>query len=1059
MYRLVRAAAYSQLLEEAARFVAEHAARGEVLVVANTAGAAADFLRLHCGDTAGAHRFTLPQLAAALAAAPSAERGLAPLNRLGMEALAARAVHQAARRGALEYFTPVATSPGFARALARTIEQLRMEETPPRALAGSGPPGRDIAELLQSYESLLAEGRLADFTLLLHMAAQAAEEGSHRLAALPLLLLDVPVSSAIAARFVARLIHRSPGAMVALTDADEESARRLSRMLSFDTATLPDSSTGALARLRRYLFHSEAADRQDGDESLGFFSAAGEGLECIEIARRIQERASRGVPFDAMAILLRAPERYQPLLEEALGRANIPFHFTRGSVRPDPAGRAFLALLTCASENFPAGRFAEYLSLGEAPRFEGSKAMAAGAAFQAAEDDLLFRRGFFAEAMEEGEDEPAPATPAGWEQLIVDAAVVGGRARWERRLRGLENELQLRIDAMEEDDETRRLHLERQLGELRVLESIALPVIERLDALPKSAPWREWLEKLSALAEMTLRRPDSVLLALNELWGMGDVGPVTLEEVILVLTDRLRFLRRSPTRRRYGQVWIATIEEARGHCFEAVFLPGLAEGVFPKKAFEDPLLLDDYRRRISDGLPCRDDRVAAERLRLHIAAAAATGQLVVSYPRIDSRQNRQRVPSFYAMEVVRAAEGALPDLKQFERRAAAGSLTRLGWPAPNDPRHAVDALEYDLACLQAALAMPKGEARGAARYLFSLNAHLARSMRARHRRWQRQWSADDGLMQRDEETAALLERQRLTSRSWSASSLQHFGACPYRFLLHGVYRFRPREESAPLEVMDPLTRGSLFHAVQFALFQRAPNATPAEWLILIDEVLDEVAAREEERLAPAIPRIWKSEIEDLRADLRGWLRRMPRDAAGWEPIHSEYSFGLPDETGRDPASSDEPARVLDGVLLRGSVDWIERNRQTGQLRITDHKTGRPPKDKPRHVGGGAILQPLLYALAAEDRLGQPVAAARLYFCTQRGAYEEASVELGEQGRQKVKAALVIIDEAIEKPFLPAAPQDGGCKYCDYRIACGPREEERTSRKPALVFLRELRAMP
>src|SRR5439155_7795298 len=60
-------------------------------------------------------------------------------------------------------------------------------------------------------------------------------------------------------------------------------------------------------------------------------------------------------------------ERYQPLLEEALRRADIPAHYSRGVVRPDPAGRAFLALLECALENCSASRFAEYLSLGQVP--------------------------------------------------------------------------------------------------------------------------------------------------------------------------------------------------------------------------------------------------------------------------------------------------------------------------------------------------------------------------------------------------------------------------------------------------------------------------------------------------------------------------------------------------------------------------------------------------------------------------------------------------------------------------------------------------------------------
>ena len=36
--------------------------------------------------------------------------------------------------------------------------------------------------------------------------------------------------------------------------------------------------------------------------------------------------------------------------------------------------------------------------------------------------------------------------PASWEKLLVDAAVIGGRDRWRRRLRGLEREFELRLE-------------------------------------------------------------------------------------------------------------------------------------------------------------------------------------------------------------------------------------------------------------------------------------------------------------------------------------------------------------------------------------------------------------------------------------------------------------------------------------------------------------------------------------------------------------------------------------------------------------------------------------
>jgi ATP-dependent helicase/nuclease subunit B len=1055
MRRVLRAATNESILEEAAHFVKQHAGSGEVLLIAPTRGAADDFVRTRCGDVAGIHRFTLPQLISQLTAGARAERGLAPLNGLGAEALAARAIHQLKNEGGITYFNPVASFPGFPRALSRTLRELRMEAVSIKDVARRGAPGYDIATLARLYNDLLGESRLADFPALIELAIEVVKEDRHRFRRLPLLMLDMPVTSALIARFVEALSSQAPATLALIVNGDEESAARLATLDG--DASIPHQDATTLGTLREHLFSTRVTDNPVSDGSFDFFSAAGEGLECTEIARRIHHIASEGTPFDRIAILLRAPVRYQPLLEEALHRAGVPAYFTHGSVRPDAAGRAFLSLLSCAVEGYPATRFAEYLSLGQAPAIEQERAMAAGSsATYATEDDLLSREEFVTDATGQDEVPSSPATPAAWERLIVDAAVVGGRERWQRRLRGLENEFLLHLDRLEDGDETQRRHLERQLEQLRNLQRLALPVIDRLDALPKSATWGDWLNELTDLAQLTLKRPDSVLLALNELWAMSEVGPVTLDEVLLVLTDRLRFLRRPPQKARYGCVWIGSIDEARGQAFDIVFLPGLAEGIFPKKAFEDPLLLDEYRSQIDDGLPLRDHRVADERLRLRIAAAAASGKLVVSYPRMDVTQNRPRVPSFYAMEVMRAAEGRLPELKAFERRAALGGETRLGWPAPSDPRRAVDPLEYDLSVLHRALSLPRDQARGAGRYLMALNPHLTRSLRSRFNRWEKKWSTVDGLLDSSEEVRTILAKERLAERSWSASSLQHFAACPYRFFLQGIHKLRPRQESVPLEEMDPLTRGSLFHDAVFQLFLRAESIE--NFQALADTVFDEVAASYEEKLAPAIPRVWKGEIEDLRADWKGWLRRLPTDAQGWQVIHSEYAFGMSRE-GRDPHSTTEPARIMDGVQLRGSIDWIERHQESGALRLTDHKTGKAPKQSPHHVGGGQILQPLLYAMAVEALLGATVKISRLYYCTQRGNYQTVQVPTQDDARHDLQRVLKIIDDSIAKAFLPAAPAPGQCDWCDYQMVCGPREQERTSRKEPLHALVELRSLP
>jgi ATP-dependent helicase/DNAse subunit B len=225
----------------------------------------------------------------------------------------------------------------------------------------------------------------------------------------------------------------------------------------------------------------------------------------------------------------------------------------------------------------------------------------------------------------------------------------------------------------------------------------------------------------------------------------------------------------------------------------------------------------------------------------------------------------------------------------------------------------------------------------------------------------------------------------------------------------------------------------------------------AETLAIADAVLDETAARYEEELAPAIPRVWKTEIEDLRTDLRGWLQHVAANDSDWEPIHFEFAFGLarqagPGSAGHDPASSLGEAELADcGVRLRGSIDLVERHTATRVLRITDHKTGKSPASIPLYVGGGRFLQPLLYGLAAGQILDATVESGRLFYATQQGGYQHALIPINEKSRAFLTKLLSNIDGAVAAGFLPPHPQKDGCEYCDYRVVCGPYEELRAAR--------------
>ena len=76
--------------------------------------------------------------------------------------------------------------------------------------------------------------------------------------------------------------------------------------------------------------------------------------------------------------------------------------------------------------------------------------------------------------------------------------------------------------------------------------------------------------------------------------------------------------------------------------FYAVFVPGLAEKMFPRKIVEEPILLDTVREGIG-GLATNQTRLEEERLALALVAGAAEQRICFSYSRLDLDRARPRV--------------------------------------------------------------------------------------------------------------------------------------------------------------------------------------------------------------------------------------------------------------------------------------------------------------------------------------------------------------------------------------------------------------------------------
>ncbi|MGH8013629.1 MAG: PD-(D/E)XK nuclease family protein, partial [Candidatus Binataceae bacterium] len=564
-------------IDVARAWLATLAPGDEVLVIAANTEAADDLVRAHGaarGALFGVHRMTLNRVIGLLAAERMAGGGFAPAAGLASEAVATRTVFRLRDAAEVAWFGPVLDLPGFPAALARTLSELRLNAVDAAALETIQNPGVALAMMLRRFEQELAEAGLVDRAGMIRMAIGALTDPACPLAGLPTLLLDVPLENVCERELISALAQRVPAVLATIPTGDERTTTFIQAALGVMARSAASGANlgveDSLHSLQSCLFADVTPLERPLDDSVTLFSAAGEMQECVEIARRIHAEAAGGTPFDRIAVLLHEPLRYAPYLEEAFERASIPVYFARGAAHPEPGGRALLILLACAAENLSAHRFAQFLSLGTLAQRRASAASSmpetsrtADAAnvsrFVPPDDELV--------ALPLGLDrdtptleadcdpiptvEPGARAPWRWERLLVDAAVIGGRDRWERRLIGLEAELKLRRAAVG-GDEARTASLDRQATDLAHLREIAMPIIDALGRLPKSASWAQWLAHLRTLADLAVRDNAEIMTVLAAIDPMGPVGPVTLDEVRITLDERLGRLERRAMRDRYG---------------------------------------------------------------------------------------------------------------------------------------------------------------------------------------------------------------------------------------------------------------------------------------------------------------------------------------------------------------------------------------------------------------------------------------------------------------------------------------------------------------------------
>jgi len=893
------------------------------------------------------HVKTLPGVALGLASAVMEDRGVELLRGLRRDVVVDRVFGRLEGRGA-RYLAGVEPSPGLVRALAQSIQDLRMGGVVAAALDPAtfevAAKGREIQILLREYEAELEAHGLVDRADVLRMAIQRLRGDPSSVPEDALVLLPADLEPT---RLERELVEAIPA------------ARR--RVLPVDEPELAGAGASS-ARLLGWVQRPAEAPEAPDDDTVRLFQAVGEVNEVREVFRRCAEQ---GIPYDEVEVLHTDAETYVPLLYEVgtllqqEGGA-LPLTFVEGlPARYSRPGRALQAWLEWVRGDHPQAHLVQMI-----------------------QDGLLV-------VPARGEGSPNLGRLA----AVLKAVPIGsGRDRYDEALQRQLDAVEARLGPGYEPDpdpareRRRREGLEHQAERLRTLRTLVRAL---LALLPAGTPSQA---QVLEAAVVFLRRHARPAGSFDE-YCRGSLVEVIEgltaclgEEEILGGLDVWGWLGELPASTRVrgqgprpGQVVVSSLAGGGHSGRPHTFLLGLDDTRFPGAGLQDPLLLDNERSRIDPELPTTTSRQAARLDGLARLLARLRGTITLGYCCHDLADDREMFPSPVLLAAYRIVTGD----REGDQQDLLAWLPPPASFAPAAEARCADPQEWWLWRLCGADAVEDPEAVIGQEY-----PHLARGFRARDARASDRFTEYDGFVP---EAGPVVDPTREGGSVVSASRLERFGKCPLEFFFTYVLGITPPEEytADPDQWLDPASKGGLLHGV-FQEFMAGLVADGLQPEFPRDrERMAQVLARWVERyrieIPPPSPEVFERQRGELEQTTRIFLQEEQGHCRTHRPVGFETAIGLPRE---DPGLLDSPEPVevaLPGggvIRVRGQIDRIDERIGDGAGRFVlwDYKAGctwafEQGGDDP--FWAGRRVQNLIYLLLVEAQLHRTMPSSRV----------------------------------------------------------------------------------
>lgn len=866
----------------------------------------------------------------------------------------------------LDIYRGIALKPGFLRIVAALIYELKQNLITPEAfaLAAGNAKESELALIYAQYQTVLREHRLVDREGEGWLALDVLGNNRHLAADVQLLIVDgYDQFNYLQARLLSELGAQIRETVITLTTVEgreKTMGRRFTRALErlkvahddsrfvlLPVAAAAPGESDAFQHLADHLLRPAWQPYAAATDAIRLLEAPDPTAEAALVLRRIKRLLLDGVPPDHILIAARDWATYADAFATAARAYGVPIALNTGeALARNPAITALLNLL-----ELPRGDFRRR-DLFDALRSPYFRVPGMDDAAVSAVERVAFReritggREAWLSAVdalaqptrddeEDGEGQSAPEMDA--ERV---AQVKAALTRFFDAITAPESgDLRVYVawledligdDAPDPDDE-----------QAPASPAYTLDMVSAIRALSTDQTLME--RDLAALGEFN-RRLRSLLSAASLLRALSFDSPAeSFARDVRLLVEEATFQR---GKARDGRVLITSVSDARGLPHDYVFIPGMAEGIFPAPTPEDPLLLDSERQRLATEydirLPTQAERADDEGLFYELIGLARK-TLTLSRPCYKNGE------PWAASHLYRAVAALFPQVTP--ERLGIGEVI----PAS-------DVGTISEAAITAVSASPELRAWFAGTEFWG---RVELGLRVERGRLSRQ-PYDRYTGRLTDETLIRWAAEWLSpAHVWSASQLADFGMCAFRFFAGRLLNLEPLK--LPEEGMDRRELGVIQHEILEKTYrqiaERGLTITP-EHADTALEVLREVAAE----VLPAAPAklgfrpsaLWADEQKVL---LRRLVQVVKADFSGDSPISKKFP-GERRPYQQEASFKDARLKLAgESVRARGVIDRIDRVGE--RYIIIDYKSGssKIPKE---HIEQGRNFQMLIYLTAARE---------------------------------------------------------------------------------------------